>query len=156
MFLRDGGERWSAVVAGSQATSAVSLSASLRAHINDERFQVVSSIRGLPLGVRDGLQSLFGSQSPDIAEPGAPFQVTSDGQSEAADSKARRCGCSADHCLVYYERGGIAHIWQVALFHWTAAATGSQLGTPRRQGGSVTVGLCEETMFALTEPVSRP
>jgi hypothetical protein len=24
---------------------------------------------------------------------------------------------------VYYERGGIAHTWQAALFHWTPAAT---------------------------------
>ena len=32
--------------------------------------------QGLPLGVRAALQTLFGSQSLDIAEPGAAFQVT--------------------------------------------------------------------------------
>ena len=33
-------------------------------------------------------------------------------------------GCSTDnHCLVYYERGGIDHTWHVALLHWTPAAT---------------------------------
>ena len=37
-------------------------------------------------------------------------------------------GCSIDHCLVYYERGGIAHTWQVALFHWTPAATRFEWG----------------------------
>ena len=67
---------WSAVVAGSQAAAPVALSGALRAHVKDERFGIVTSIRGLPLGVRDGLQTLFGSQTLDIAEPGAEFQVT--------------------------------------------------------------------------------
>ena len=65
---------WSAVVAGSQATDAGALSEALRAHVQDERFGIVTSIRGLPLGVRDGLQTLFGSRTLDIAEPGAEFQ----------------------------------------------------------------------------------
>ena len=37
-------------------------------------------------------------------------------------------GCSTYYCLVYYERGGIAHTWQVALFHWTPAATQFEWG----------------------------
>ena len=59
----------------------------------------------------------------------SPFQVT-----DVAGARAlpiRRlvaAGCSADHCLVYYERGGIAHTWQVALFHWTPAATRFEWG----------------------------
>ena len=44
------------VVAGNQAASRVALSAALRAHLNEERFGIVTSIRGLPLGVRDELQ----------------------------------------------------------------------------------------------------
>jgi hypothetical protein len=105
------------------------LPGALRAHVQDERFGIVTSIRGLPLGVRDGLQMLFGSQSLDIAEPGAAFQVTD----EIIDPKlpARRlvaAGCSVDHCLVYYERGGISHTWQVALFHWTPDATRFEWG----------------------------
>ena len=120
---------WSAVVIGSQALAPVVLSGALRAHVQDERFGIVTSIRGLPLGVRDGLQKLFGSQSLDIAEPGAAFQVTD----EIIDPKLppRRlvaAGCSVDHCLVYYERGGISHTWQVALFHWTPDATRFEWG----------------------------
>jgi hypothetical protein len=120
---------WSAVAAGSQAAVPVGLSAALRAHLKDERFGIVTSIRGLPLGVRDGLQTLFGSQTLDIAEPGAEFQVTD----VIVDRKLpiRRlvaAGCSTDHCLVYYERGGIAHTWQVALFHWTPAMTRFEWG----------------------------
>ncbi len=120
---------WSVMAAGSQATDADALSGALRAHVQDERFGIVTSIRGLPLGVRDGLQTLFGSRELDIAEPGAEFQVTD----VAVNPKLpiRRlvaAGCSTDHCLVYYERGGGAHTWHVALFHWTPAATRFEWG----------------------------
>jgi hypothetical protein len=120
---------WSAAIAGSQAASSVSLSGALHAHVKDERFGIVTSIRGLPLGVRDGLQMLFGSQTLDIAEPGADFQVTDVfGNQKLPIRRLVAAGCSTDHCLVYYERGGIAHTWQVALFHWTPAATRFEWG----------------------------
>jgi hypothetical protein len=119
---------WSVATAGNQAKPPV-LSAALRTHVKNERFQVVTSIRGLPLGVREAMQALFGSRSLDIAEPGAEFQVTD--VIVKANLPIRRmvaAGCSADHCLVYYERGGIAHTWQVVLFHWTPAATRFEWG----------------------------
>ena len=38
-------------------------------------------------------------------------------------------GCSTDHhCLVYYERGGFAHTWHVAMFHWRPTATRFEWG----------------------------
>jgi len=119
---------WSVVAAGSQAAP-TALSETLRAHLKDETLGIVTSVRGLPLGVRDGLETLFGTQALDIAEPGAEFQVTD----VVVNPKLpiRRlvaAGCSTDHCLVYYERGGIAHTWQVALFHWTPAATRFEWG----------------------------
>jgi hypothetical protein len=119
---------WLAVVVAGQA-GPVALPDQLRAHLTDERLEIVTSIRGLPLGVRDGLQTLFGSQTLDIAEPGTEFQVTD----VVVNAKLPRrrlvaAGCSADHCLVYYERGGLAHTWHVALFHWTPAATRFEWG----------------------------
>jgi hypothetical protein len=114
---------WSAAVAGSQAAAPLVLSAELRAHVTKDRFDVVTSIRGLPLGVRDELQTLFGSGTLDIAEPGADFQVTDDIVNP--NLPARRlvaAGCSTEHCLVYYERGGFAHTWHVALFRWPATS----------------------------------
>ncbi len=122
---------WSAVTSGDQALPPGVLSAALRTHVRDERFQVVTSVRGLPLGVREALQVLFKSQTLDLAEPGAAFQVTD--VIVTPHLPIRRlvaAGCSTDHCLVYYERGGIAHTWQVVLFHWTPAAT-------RFEGGGV-------------------
>ena len=120
---------WSAVAAGKQAAPAGPLSGALRAHVNDERLGIVTSIRGLPLGVRDGLQTLFGSQTLDIAEPGAEYQATDVALNRKLPTRRLvAAGCSMDHCLVYYERGGIAHTWQVALFHWTPAATRFEWG----------------------------
>jgi hypothetical protein len=126
---------WLVVVAGNQTTSPTALSGTLRAHLKDERFQIVTSIRGLPLGVREELQSLFGSSSLDIAEPGAEFQATD----VVVNPRLPRrrlvaAGCSTDHCLVYYERGGIAHTWHVTLFHWTPAATRLEFGGPAPRG----------------------
>jgi hypothetical protein len=120
---------WSAVTAGSQATPPVALSTALRAHVKDDRFDIVTSIRGLPLGVRDELQKLFGAQALDIAEPGAPFQVTDVMTNPKLPIRRLvAAGCSTDHCLVYYERGGIAHTWQVVLFRWTPADTRFEWG----------------------------
>jgi hypothetical protein len=123
---------WSVVTASQAPTGA--LSEALRGHLKNERLDPVTSMRGLPLGVRNGLQTLVGSETInsetlDIAEPGAAFQVTA----AAGDSKLpiRRlvaAGCSMDHCLVYYERGGSAHTWLVALFHWTPEATRFEWG----------------------------
>jgi hypothetical protein len=120
---------WLAMGAGKQAAPRAELSGALQAHVKDERFGLVTSIRGLPLGVREALQTLFGSSSLDIAEPGAEFQATD----AVVDPKLpiRRliaAGCSSDHCLVYYERGGLAHTWHVTLFHWTPSATRFEWG----------------------------
>jgi hypothetical protein len=120
---------WPVVAGGVQPPAANALPGPLRAHLNAERFEVVTSIRGLPLGVRVELQTLFRSSFLDIAEPGAAFRATD--VILEPNLPTRRlvlAACSIDHCLVYYERGGIAHTWQVALFHWTPAATRFESG----------------------------
>jgi hypothetical protein len=119
---------WSAAGAGSQTTTPVVLSGTLRAHVQDERFGIVAAIRGLPLGVRDELQTLFGSPELDIAEPGAAFQVGDTADPKLPTRRLVAAGCSTDHCLVYYERGGVTHTWQAVLFHWTPAATRVEWG----------------------------
>jgi len=122
----------SAVVADSQGVAPAPLSEALRDHMKNGRFQIVTSIRGLPLGVRNELQELFGSQNTldiDIAEPGAEFQVTDViVNPQLPIRRLVAAGCTIEYCLVYYERGGIAHTWHVALFHWTPAATRFEWG----------------------------
>ncbi len=131
---------WSPVAAACQTAAPAALSGPLREHLQNDRFEIVSSIRGFPLGVRDGLQTLFGSPGLDIAEPGAEFEAT--GVISSSRLPLRRLiagGCSRDHhCLVYYERGGDTRTWRVALFHWTPAATRFEWGG-NAQGGLATV-----------------
>jgi hypothetical protein len=121
--------------AGCQAPPPTALSGALGEHLKSERLGIVTSVRGLPLGVRDALQSLFGSPSLDIAEPGAEFQVTDAVVTPRLPIRRLvAAGCSMDHCLVYYERGGIAHTWHVALFHWTPAETRFEWGGTAPRG----------------------
>jgi hypothetical protein len=105
------------------------LSGTLRDHLAAERFDMVTSIRGLPLGVRDALQELFGSSSLDIAEPGAEFQGTDAAASVQRPSRRlAAAGCSTDHCLLYYQRAGDPSVWRVALFRWAPDATQFEWG----------------------------
>ena len=116
-------------VSAGQAPPPVRPSESVQAHVRAERFQVVTSVRGLPLGVREELQRMFGSSAMAIADPGAPFQTTDNLSDPALPSRRMGvAGCSQDHCLVYYERGGIAHVWHAVLFHWTPDETRLEAG----------------------------
>lgn len=126
LFCAIGASLWS-VVTSSQATT-VLLPQALRTHVMNERLDVVSSVRGLPLGVRDGLQTLFDSATLDIAEPGAEFQVFPVPDPKLPLRRLVAAGCSIDHCLVYYERGGGPRTWLVALFRWTPAVTRFEWG----------------------------
>ena len=120
---------WSCGLAARQAAPPSTLPGPLRAHLKVEQFGIVTSIRGLPLGVRGALQTLFGSPTLDIAEPGAEYQATD--VILKPNLPIRRliaAGCSEDHCLVYYERGGFAHTWHAALFRWTPEATRLEAG----------------------------
>lgn len=119
----------SAVAAGSQAADGA-LSGALRAHLQDERYQIVTAVRGLPLGIRDELQRMFGSGGLDIADPGADFQQTAGAVNRTLPTRRLvAAGCSNDHhCLVYYERGGREHTWHVALFQWTPDMTRLEWG----------------------------
>ena len=119
----------SCVILNGRQAAPAALPETLRTHMKSDRFDVVTSIRGLPLGVRSGLQTLFGGPDLDIAEPGEKFQMND--VMVTPRLPIRRlisAGCSTDHCLVHYERGGFAHSWRVAVFHWTPAATRFEWG----------------------------
>jgi hypothetical protein len=129
----------SVVSAVSQTTTPGALSPEMRTLVRDGTFGIVTSVRGLPLGVRDALQTLFGSRTLAIAEPGAEFQQTDVIVDPSLPIRRLvAAGCTSNHCLVYYERGGFAHTWHVALFHWTPAATRVEWGGSA-PGGLATV-----------------
>jgi hypothetical protein len=126
----------SAVVAWGQPSISGALPGALRAHLQGERFEIVTSIRGLPLGVREDLGMLFGSGALDIAEPGAEFERTGGaGNRQLPPRRLVAAGCSKDfHCLVHYERGGTTPTWHVMLFRWTPAATRFEWGGAASNG----------------------
>lgn len=112
-----------------QSPIAPTVPAAVQVHVRDERFQPVTAVRGLPLGVREELQRMFGSTAMAIADPGQPFQVTDVITDPSLPIRRMSvAGCSQDHCLVYYERGGIAHTWHAVLFHWTPDGTRVEAG----------------------------
>ena len=115
------------ILAGAGATwaqtPAPALSATLRGHVRTEQFAAVATVGELPDAVRGTLKELFGGRSLDLAEPGAPFQKTDVLVLPRLPSRRLiLAGCSADHCLVYYERGGFAHVHQIVLFGTADAA----------------------------------
>jgi hypothetical protein len=131
---------WLTLVVRNQGPSPAPLSGTQRAHLKEERFELVTSIKGLPLGVREALQTLFGSPSLDIAEPEAEFQATDVIVNPKLPTRRLvAAGCSADHCLVYYQYGGKAQTWRATLFHWTPAATRFEWGG-LAPGGLATIG----------------
>jgi hypothetical protein len=111
------------VIVGGQTGPSGPLSAELQTRVRDERFGIITSIRGMPLGVRGALQTLFGSDSLDIAEPGARFQENERSVSSLPTRRLTVAGCSYEYCLVYYVRGGAKPTWHVALFHWAPDET---------------------------------
>jgi len=157
LFCALGVTLWSVAALGSQAAPAAALSGPLRTHVSEDRWDKVTSIRGLPLGVRDALQVLFGPRTLDIAEPGAEYQATD--VMLKPNLPIRRlvaAGCSIKYCLVYYERGGIAHAWQVAMFQWTPEATKFEWGGVA-PGGLATIADVRKAILsgAIKGPNSR-
>lgn len=126
-------------VACSQPPASPESPAAVRARVGSERFQIVGAVRGLPLGVRDELQKLFGSFALDIADPGAEFQASDSIVDPSLPSRRLvAAGCSMDYCLVHYEIGGATPSWRVAFFHWTPEATRFEWGGIAARGlGSI-------------------
>ena len=109
-------------------TTSGPLSPTLRTRVQSGKFDVITSIRGLPLGVRDELTKMFGGTL-DIAEPKAEFQTTGKAASQLPTRRMVTAACSSDfYCFIYYERGGSTPTWRVALFHWTPDETRFEWG----------------------------
>ena len=76
----------------------------------------------LPASVRTALQTLYGGPPLSLAEPDAPFAATDViTDQQLPGRRLIAAGCSADHCLLHYERGGIAHVYYVVLFALSGA-----------------------------------
>jgi hypothetical protein len=110
------------------------LPAALRGHLRTEQFAPVATVGELPDAVRGTLKELFGGRGLDLAEPGAPFQKTDVLVLPRLPSRRLiLAGCSADHCLVYYERGGFDHVHHIVLIQTDGT-------TARLEGGGLASG----------------
>ena len=113
---------WSTTTVAGQARATGALTQELRRHVLDERFDVVSSLNGLPAGVRAELRMLFNSKTLDIHDAGTKLRATA----QVAGAKSRTlvaAGCSRNDCLLYYELAGSTRGWRVVLIHWTPEVT---------------------------------
>jgi hypothetical protein len=120
---------WSATGAAGQQPAGA-LSPALRTRLQNGTFQAVTSVRGLPLGVRERMTTMFGGTL-DIAEPGTAFQSTDVITTPRLPIRRMiSAACSNDfYCLVYYERGGIAQTRYVLVFHWSPDDTRFEWGS---------------------------
>lgn len=115
-----------AATAGQPASS---LPRDLRAHVQNVRFDEVSSINGLPAGVRGELRTLFGTQTLDIFDPGRPFPRARGAEAKLPRRRLVAAGCSYEDCLLYYERdSGTTRMFRVLLLHWRPAGTKLEWG----------------------------
>jgi len=136
---------WSAATVARQAAPPATLPPELRAHVQTGRLDMISSIRGLPLGVRNEMQWLFGGGDLDIAEPGT---------TSSALRGLIAAGCSYQDCLVYYQRElGAARVWRVMLFHWTPSATKFEWGG-NAPAGLKTIDAVRSAVLGGTVPTS--
>jgi hypothetical protein len=86
-------------------------------HLKSESLAPILKVGDLPASVRTALQDLYGGPPLSLAEPDAPFAATDViTDQQLPGRRLIAAGCSPEHCLVHYERGGIAHVYYVVLF----------------------------------------
>jgi hypothetical protein len=132
---------------GQGVDPAAAVPEALRAHLRVERLAPIATVAALPAGVRTELQDLFGDRALELADPGKPFQSTDLVQVPRLPwRRLVAAGCSTDHCLVYYERGGYARVYYALVLRISAN------GAALEFGGSAPGGLrdLEEVRTAVT------
>ena len=137
-------------------TPPATLSSDARAQLQSKRFDVVTSLRGFPLGVRDALTALFGGGNLDIAEPGAPFRQSGGAGTGLPPRRMINGTCSNEWCLLYYERGGTPPTRKVLLFHWTPTATRLEFGGAAPAGLATGDDVRKAVLSGAIKPSSEP
>ena len=98
------------------------LTSALRSRLKTEALAPVSRVEDLPPAVKEALRVLFKADSLEMAEPNQEFQSTDVvlgppiGSGKPLPSRRLDlAGVGKDLCLVHYERGGVAHSYNVVL-----------------------------------------
>jgi len=117
------------VQSGQDGNAPPVLSSALRSHLRTETLSPIATVAALPVPVRNALQDLFKDKTLILADPGAPFQATDVVMGTPLPWRRMiAAGCSQDHCVVYYERGGIAHVYTIVVFKLDGAKARFEFG----------------------------
>ena len=75
----------------------------------------VLHVHDLPAGIRDGDFSVDGTSAKGwaMAEPGGAFSATDVPVPGAPGRRLIFGACDRDVCLIHYERGGVAHFYEI-------------------------------------------
>jgi hypothetical protein len=87
------------------------------------KLQPVSRFASLPVAIRTGRFSVDGTSALGwkMAEPGAPFNVTDAAIPGLPGRRLIFAACSSDLCVIHYERGGVAHFYEILVLSLRAS-----------------------------------
>lgn len=80
----------------------------------------IDRFEALPAGIRAGKFTVDGTSAAgwEMSDPGGPFNPTDTPAGNAPGRRLIFAGCNATLCAIHYERGGIAHFYEVlVLYH---------------------------------------
>jgi len=101
------------------------LPADVRAALKEAgAFQARGAVGAIPVAVRAAFAKAAGGESFEMAEPGAPWQVscviaTPPGKTPLPARRLVKVFLSKSFCILFYERGGVARTNHVAIFRLT-------------------------------------
>lgn len=91
------------------------------------KLEAIGRFSDLPVAVREGRFTVDGVSAAGwkMAEPGAPFSSTDVPVAGAPGRRLIFAACDAQLCVIHYERGGIAHFYELLALvssakGWTA------------------------------------
>lgn len=85
--------------------------------------QSIGKLENLPPAIRAGAFSVDGVSAAGwkMSDPGGPFSATDVPVPGAPGRRLLFAACDAQVCVLHYERGGIAHFYEILAFARTAS-----------------------------------
>lgn len=101
------------IAAAAIAAVAVSPPATMTAHLQSVR--TIARFADLPPAIKAGHFTIDGAKADgwEMAEPGGAFDPTDVPVPGALGRRLIWAACDADVCIIHYERGGIAHFYEM-------------------------------------------
>lgn len=100
------------------ASASFSQAAPMTHNLPDDAFKTLSSTKQVPASVKREFEKAIGGRF-EMADPGGDFAAGCVRMEGVPSMRMRLAGLSQDHCVLFYESGGFAHSFNVALFSLT-------------------------------------